>query len=187
MESQKVRSESTSRGPTNAHRRVRYSLVVASLVSVSLLAATPGQSWGAGVIHTPASVIHTPPKSIGTRPPMAVPLTAGIHAASTVATATPNFGSSVIKPEFHLLSPVQPPSTFTAGSVATTGPALHPASAPGGQPTSAVTSIASTPSAIQLTPSVTPTPSAPQAFSQVPSTYIPTAPCPLGAPACASR
>jgi hypothetical protein len=116
-----------------------------------------------------------------------VPLATGIHAASTVTSATPNFGSSVIKPEFHLLSPVQPPSTFTGGSVATTGPALHPASAPGGQPTSAITSIASAPSAIPLTPSPTPTPSAPQAFSQVPSTYIPTAPCPLGAPACASR
>lgn len=187
METSKVRSESTSRGPTNANRRVGYSLILTGLVSLSLLAATPGQSWGAGVIHTPASVIHTPPKSIGTRPPTAVPLATGIHVASTVTSATPNFGSSVIKPEFHLLSPVQPPSTFTGGSVATTGPALHPVSAPGGQPISAITSIASTSSAIQLTPSVTPTPSAPQAFSQVPSTYIPTAPCPLGAPACASR
>jgi hypothetical protein len=181
METSKIRSESTSRGLTNANRRVGYSLVAASLISLAL-AATPSQSWGAGVIHTPASVIHTPPKSIGTRP-----LATGIHTASTVTRATPNFGSSVIKPEFHLLSPVQPPSTFTGGSVATTGPALHPASAPGGQPTSAITSIASTSSAIQLTPSVTPPPSAPQAFSQVPSTYIPTAPCPLGAPACSGR
>jgi hypothetical protein len=172
--------------PLNANRRSGYSLVVAGLMLLSL-AATPSQSWGAGVIAKP----HLPPRSTATIAPLPPAQISSLRAQSTV---TPT--KTVIATPFYSEAPVyQPPSAGTGRSNSTTsgGPRpLAPPLAPGSQSPSTITSTVSTPSTMlasstTLTPSTTPTLSAPPAFSQPPSTYTPTAPCRPGiAIACTS-
>jgi hypothetical protein len=164
-------------------RRPGYSLVVASLILLPALAATPSESWGAGVIHTP-------PRSIVTMPRAPLPPSAGVHVVPltltrTTPTATPK--------EDHIkFSGPQPPSAGTVVSNSATSGGPPPVSTLGSQQPSTITTASMSSATLApyttLTPSTTPTPpSAAPAFSQPPSTYTPTAPCPLGAPACASR